>query len=92
MCLCVFEGGAGADQVIVILDMAPEASTGSAVSTRAFETSVKVSKKGQKNLSESNHPIGRTRSAQIMMQSLSGVDGTTYADVPTWDGCRVPWW
>ena len=46
----------------------------------------------QKNLDESTHPIGSTRSMQVMMQLLSAIDGMTYVKAPTWDGQSVPQW
>ena len=56
---------------------------GRSVLTRALATSVNVSEKAQKNLGESNHPIGRNRSMQMMIPLSSGTEGTTYVKSPT---------
>ena len=63
--------------------MVPYSRTGSAVSKRVFNTSVSVLDKAQKNLGDSTHNIGKTRSMQMMAPSLSGADGTKYAKAPT---------
>ena len=60
------------------------------MSTRAFTASFSISKKAQKNLVESNTPIGRTRLMQMMTPSSSGAYGMMYENVPTWDIQRVP--
>ena len=60
--------------------------------TRAFATSISVSDKQQKNLGESNHPIGRTILMQMMTSLSSGAYGITYAKAPTWNSQRVPRW
>ena len=61
-------------------------------STRAFATSVNVSKRAQKHLGESTHPISNTRSMHMMIKSSSGTNNTTLANAPTWDVYIVPWW
>ena len=71
-------------------EMAPYAGTGRSVSTRVLATSVNIYKKVNKNLGQSTHTIGRTRSTHIMMPSLYGSDGATYVKAPTWDVQRVP--
>ena len=82
----------GGCPVLGILAMAPQVGMGSSVSTRTFATSFNISDKAQKKLGESNHPIGRTRLMQIMMQSSYGNDETRYVNAPTWDNQRGPWW
>ena len=67
-------------------EMSPQAGMGRYVSTRALAVSVNVSKKAQKNLGESTHPISRTRSIQMIISLLSGTDGMTCVKAPTWDG------
>ena len=69
--------------------MAPYVGTGRSVSTRALATSVHVSKNGHNNLGDSTHPIGRTRSMQMVMPLSYEADGTTYLKAPSWDGKRV---
>ena len=75
-----------------ILEIAPYAGTGSSESTRALATSVSVSENAQKNLGESTHPIGSTRSMHINMPSSPDADGMTYANAPTCAGLTVPQW
>ena len=60
-----------------IAEMVPYAGTGSDVCTKAFAMSVSVSENAQKYLGESTHPINRTRSMQIIMQSSSDATGMT---------------
>ena len=62
------------------------------MSTRALATSVKISENVQKNLGESNHPIGRTRLIQMMQPLYLGADGMTYTTVTTCNGTTVPRW
>ena len=91
--MCVGVGGGGGEvPVAEILAMASYARTGSSVPTREFYTSLDIYKKAQTNLGYSTHPIGRTRSMQMIIPSYSGADRTTQAKVPTWDVCRVTQW
>ena len=83
-------GGGGGQTGRGILAMVPYSGTGNSVPSRTFDTSINVSEKAQMNLSESNHPIGNTRSMTIMTPSYYGTDGTTYANAPSWDSTRVP--
>ena len=62
------------------------------MSTRAFVTSIRVSKNAQKNLGDSTHLIGKTRSMQMMRPSYPGADGITYANVPICADLTVPRW
>ena len=68
-------GGPG--PVSGIAKMAPCAGTGSDVCINAFAASVSVSENAQKYLGDSTHPIGSTKSMQIINQSSSVAAGTT---------------
>ena len=65
---------------------------GSSMSAIEITASVNVPEKTQKNLGGYTHLIFRTILMQIMIQSLSGADKTTYVNVPTCDGQRLPLW
>ena len=45
--------------------------------TRELATSVAIYENAQKNLGESTHPIGSTKSMQIIIYSYSVYDGMT---------------
>ena len=62
------------------------------MSNRSLVKAFNVSEKAQKNFGESTHPISRTKSTQIVIQSLYGAYGTTYVNATTWDGRIVPRW
>ena len=66
-------GGPGPVSGMLVIALHP--GTGSYVCTRVFATSFNVSDNVQKNLGESTHPIGSTRSIQMMMQSSLAADG-----------------
>ena len=72
--------------------MAPWDETDSSVSTKLLETSANVYGNAQKNLVKSTHPIGKTRSMQMMLLLSPAADGMTYVNAPTWDGRRFPQW
>ena len=46
----------------------------------------------QKNFSESIHHISRTRLMQMMQPLYPVINGTMYANVPTYNGVTVLWW
>ena len=81
MCVCIRGGGGG--PVAGILAVAPYSGTDISVSTRTLATSVSVSGKVQKNLGDSTHPIGKTRSMHIIAPSSYGAYETTYVKTPT---------
>ena len=60
-----------------ILSIVTYPVTGSDMWTRAFTTSVSVYENRQKNLGDSIHTIGSTRSIQIIIKLFSASDGTT---------------
>ena len=66
----------GPGPVFGIYKMSPYDVTGSDVCTKAFATSVSVSDHEKKCLGEVTHPIGSTRSMQIITRSSSDAVGT----------------